>query len=141
MNWYFHALQNYANFGGRARRREYWFFRLFDHIIVIILVIIDMVIGSFDYEVSIGLLSGIYSLLTLIPNLSVLARRLHDTGHKARWMLVLMIPFIGIIMGIIIFFWTLQDSQMQRNDYGVSPKYDSVDYTDTEFRKYNNVHD
>jgi uncharacterized protein DUF805 len=46
MNWYLQALKKYADFSGRARRKEYWFFILFYLIILIVLMIIDGFVGT-----------------------------------------------------------------------------------------------
>ena len=39
MNWYFNVLKEYATFTGRARRKEYWMFTLFNTIISLLLII------------------------------------------------------------------------------------------------------
>ena len=80
MEWYLKVMKQYADFNGRARRKEYWMFVLFNAIVTIILSVIDTVAGSY------GALTGIYSLAVLIPTLAVGVRRLHDTG-KSGWML------------------------------------------------------
>ena len=67
MNWYLEVLKKYFVFSGRARRKEYWYFVLFNLIISIVLGIIDGIIGTFSAETGIGLLGGIYSLAVLIP--------------------------------------------------------------------------
>ena len=91
MNWYFKVLKKYAVFGGRARRKEYWFFVLFSVIITIVLVIVDSMIGRFDSESGLGLLSGIYSLAVFIPSVAVLVRRLHDTSRSGWWLLIALV--------------------------------------------------
>jgi len=82
MNWYLEALRKYAVFSGRARRKEYWFFTLFNVLISIILAFIDNMIGTFSSETGVGLLGGVYSLAVLVPGLAVSVRRLHDTDHS-----------------------------------------------------------
>jgi uncharacterized membrane protein YhaH (DUF805 family) len=119
MNWYLTVLKKYAVFGGRARRREYWFFVLFSVIISIVLGIIDGLTGSFSPTVGLGLLSGIYSLAVLIPSLAVGVRRLHDTG-KSGWLLLLaLIPLVG---AIVLLVFVCQDSNPGQNQYGPNPK-------------------
>ena len=118
MNWYLAALQKYVQFSGRARRKEYWFFVLFNMIISIVLTAIDGVTGTLNAESGMGLLSGIYALAVLIPSIAVGFRRLHDTGRSAWWFLILLIPLIGII---VILVFLIQDSQ-EENEYGASPK-------------------
>jgi len=103
MEWYLKVLKNYATFTGRARRKEYWMFVLFNIIISIILSILDSAFGL-EYGDSInknGVLGSIYSLFVLIPTLAVSVRRLHDI-NKPGWLIAL---FYGIIIfsGLIIF--------------------------------------
>ncbi len=119
MNWYMEVLKNYFGFGGRARRREYWFFFLFNMIIGVVLVAIDMLMGTINHETGLGLLSGLYSLAILIPAIAVTFRRLHDTGKSAWWLLLYLVPFIG---PLVIFVFTILDSDPSDNAYGPSPK-------------------
>ncbi|MFF3023877.1 DUF805 domain-containing protein [Gottfriedia sp. NPDC057948] len=113
MEWYLKVLKNYAVFNGRARRKEYWMFFLFNAIITIILSILQS-IADID-----NLLTGIYGLLTILPSLAVGARRLHDSGRSGWWLLLGIIPFIGAI--ILLIFFCL-DSEEGDNRFGVNPK-------------------
>lgn len=122
MNWYLTVLKKYAEFSGRARRKEYWFFVLFNFLVVIVLSILDGIVGTLDAEGGIGLLSGIYSLGVLIPSIAVGVRRLHDTDRSGWWMLIGFIPIIGVIV-LLIFF--VLDSTPGENQYGPSPKGDA----------------
>ena len=45
MNWYLDAWKNYANFQGRARRKAYWMFVLFNLIALVVLGLIEGAIG------------------------------------------------------------------------------------------------
>ena len=119
MNWYLGVLKKYAIFGGRARRKEYWYFFLFSLLISIVLSIIDGATGSFDPETGLGLLSGVYSLAVLIPTLAVGVRRLHDTNRSGWWLLIGLIPLIGAIVLIVFFVF---DSSPVENQYGPNPK-------------------
>ena len=123
MNWYLEVLKKYAVFSGRARRSEYWFFVLFNVIISVILAVIDGVTGSFNPELGIGLLSGIYTLAVILPSLAVSFRRLHDTNRSGWWLLLLLVPLIGPIV-IIVFMAT--DTSPEENQYGVNPKLAEV---------------
>lgn len=120
MNWYMEVLRKYAEFSGRARRKEYWFFVLFNLIIAFVLGFIDGLIGTFSADYGIGLLGGLYSLAVLIPGLAVSVRRLHDTGRSGWWLLIALIPFIG---AIVLLIFMLSDSERGSNQYGPSPKY------------------
>ena len=118
MNWYLEVLKKYAVFNGRARRKEYWFFFLFNILASILLAVIDMAIGSFNAEAGMGLLGGIYALAVLIPSIAVSVRRLHDTGRSGWWLLIALVPIIGVIVLVI---FMLQDSKPE-NQYGPNPK-------------------
>lgn len=112
MNWYLEAFKNYANFDGRARRKALWMFLLIHAIVYTVLVGIDLSIGT------VGVLSGIYSLATLIPVISVQVRRLHDVGRSGWWLLISIVP----IVGLVLFVFFVQDSAPGENQYGENPK-------------------
>lgn len=113
MNWYLAVLKNYVGFSGRARRKEYWMFTLFNFIAVLLLGVIDGIIGTG------GILGIIYTLAVLLPSIAVTIRRLHDTGRAGWWLLLILIPLIGAI--VLLVFMVL-DSKEGNNDYGVYPK-------------------
>lgn len=111
MEYFVGALKKYADFKGRARRKEYWMFVLIYILMIIGLTVIDVVVGT-------GFLSSILSLLLFVPSISIAARRLHDTGRTGWWQLIALIPLIGAIILII---FLAQDSH-DDNDYGQNPK-------------------
>ena len=112
MNWYLKVLKQYAIFSGRAGRKEFWMFVLFNLIISIAASVIDSVMGTW------GIIGGIYALLVLIPALAVAVRRLHDIG-KSGWMLLVgFIPLIGAIWLIVL--WA-SEGQLGSNQYGEKP--------------------
>jgi len=113
MNWYIDAWKNYVNFNGRARRQAYWMFVLFNIIAAVLLSIVDGVIGTG------GILSGLYSLAVLLPGLALGVRRLHDIGKSGWWLLIGLVPFIGVI---ILLIFACMDSQPGTNEYGPNPK-------------------
>jgi uncharacterized membrane protein YhaH (DUF805 family) len=121
MEWYLKVLRQYADFTGRARRKEYWMFTLVSFIISVVLAILDGMlglesnVGAFNF----GLLVDLYGLAVLLPTLAVGARRLHDIGRSGWWLLLGIIPVIGAIV-LIVFFAT--DGQRQPNVYGPDPK-------------------
>ncbi len=119
MSWYIEAFKKYAVFSGRSRRREYWYFVLFNVIVAIVLSIIDMVLGTFSSSSNIGLLSGIYSVAVIIPTLAVAIRRLHDTDRSGWWILISLIPLIGSIV-LLVFY--VMDSTPGQNRFGPNPK-------------------
>jgi uncharacterized membrane protein YhaH (DUF805 family) len=100
MNWYLKVLKQYADFNGRARRKEYWMFILVNAIVSTILNVISIEV------------SGIYSLVVFIPTLAVSVRRMHDVG-KSGW--YILIPIYNLILAVT-------DSGSGENEYGVNPK-------------------
>ena len=119
MSWFIAALKKYAVFGGRSRRREYWYFVLFSSIITVVLSIIDGVIGTLDSTTGLGLLSGIFTLAILIPTIAVSVRRLHDIDRTGWWFLISFIPLIGTIVLLV---FAVQDSTPGGNRFGPNPK-------------------
>jgi len=113
MEWYLKVMKQYADFNGRARRKEYWMFVLFNIIASIILSIIDSAIGTY------GALTGLYSLVVLIPSLAVGVRRLHDSGKSGWMLLVAFIPVIGFIWLLILL---ITEGTPGENQYGANPK-------------------
>jgi uncharacterized membrane protein YhaH (DUF805 family) len=119
MEWYLKVLKKYADFSGRARRKEYWMFVLFNMIFAVIAVILDHVLGLVYEDIGYGPIYGIYLLLVLIPGLAVGVRRLHDTGKSGWMMLLAFLPIIGAIWLLVLF---VTDSQTGTNEYGANPK-------------------
>ena len=119
MNWYLEVWKKYATFEGRARRKEYWYFQLFNVVAVVVLAFIDLAVGSFSEEAGIGLLSGLYSLAVFIPSIAVTVRRLHDTNRSGWWFLIYFIPLVGAIVMLV---FTVLDSQPGANRFGPNPK-------------------
>jgi len=113
MNWYLDVLKKYAVFEGRARRKEYWMFVLFNIIIGLALMLLEGRIGAG------GILSMVYSLAVLVPSLAVSVRRLHDTDRSGWWLLIGIIPLIG---GIILLIFMVGDGVPGENQYGPDPK-------------------
>lgn len=118
MEWYLAVLRKYAVFTGRARRREFWMFTLVNVLISIGLSIIDTILGT-DYGAGYGILSTIYGLAVLIPSIAVGVRRLHDTGRTGWWLLIGLVPCVGLIV-LIVFYAT--EGQRGDNQYGADPK-------------------
>lgn len=96
MNYYLDALRNYANFNGRATRRQFWMF-------ILINAIIGFVLGNILplIHAKLALLSVIYTLALMVPNFAITARRLHDTNRSGWMQLIAMIPLVGIIILIV----------------------------------------
>ena len=112
VNWYVEVIKKYAVFGGRARRKEYWYFFLFSTLASIILAVADRVTGTFSPQVGTGLLGGLYTLAVLIPSIAVGVRRMHDTDRSGWWLLL---PIVNLV-------FLCQDSRPGENQYGPNPK-------------------
>lgn len=92
---------NYFNFEGRATRKQYWLFFLFNFIAVFILAILASInnfIGTLF-----GIVSALYNLAVILPNLSIGARRLHDRNLSGWWQLLVLVPFVGSLILLILF--------------------------------------
>ena len=105
MNYYLKVLQNYATFSGRARRKEYWMFVLFN-------IIFSFVFGFIGGLIHLPIISTIYSLAILIPAIAVGVRRMHDVG-KSGWFLL--IPIYNLILACT-------EGFKGDNEYGADPK-------------------
>ena len=117
MSWFLLAMKRYAEFSGRSRRSEYWYFLLFVILISIALGIVDGILAAaIGFG---GLLSILFGLGIIIPSLAVSVRRLHDTGRSGWWYLINFVPLIGVIIFIV---FAIQDSTNGPNQYGPSPK-------------------
>ena len=119
MEWYLQVLKKYAEFSGRARRKEYWMFVLFNIIFLVVAMVIDNIMGTTVGILPYGVFYIIYSLAILIPALAVSVRRLHDIGKSGWMILVSLIPFIGAIWLLILM---VTDSNLGENQYGPNPK-------------------
>ena len=115
MKWFLKCFNQYADFSGRARRSEYWFFYLFNLLIIFGIITVGVGINS---EIFMGLYF-LYLIAVIIPNLSVTVRRLHDTGKSGWMILISLIPLIGPIW---LFVLLVTDSQPGDNKWGPNPK-------------------
>ena len=106
------VLKKYAEFNGRARRREYWMFVLANFIVSVVLgIIANLIHASF--------LSVIYLLAIIVPGIALSIRRMHDINKSGWWILVGLIPLIGWIWLIIL---AVQEGTKGPNTYGPDPK-------------------
>lgn len=126
----------YTTFAGRASRSEFWFFMLFIWLGImvcygLIFMMFDTdamiqaaeggMIGSgpaFGFPIIPGILLLVFILATFLPNLSVMVRRLHDTGRSGWWYWVALIPLIG---GIILLVFFVSKGTDGDNDFGDDP--------------------
>ena len=119
MKWFLKVLNQYADFNGRARRKEYWMFTLIYILFLVAAAVLDNLFGIAFDQIGYGPLYLLLSLGLFIPNLAVSIRRLHDIGKSGWMILVGIIPIVGIIWLIVLF---ATDSQPDRNEYGPNPK-------------------
>ena len=121
--WYIDVIKHqYADFDGRARRKEYWMFTLFNTLIGFTLyvpVVLGIVLGL-DILLYVGiLLLIVFAFGTFIPSLAVAVRRLHDTGKSGWFYLLCLVPYIGAF--ILIYFMVVEGNSGS-NEYGPDPK-------------------
>jgi uncharacterized membrane protein YhaH (DUF805 family) len=102
------GFKNYVNFKGRASRSEFWYWVLFTILLSVLLSTLESMIWApqapvqvsgddlrqnFEQVVSTPTpLTNIASIVLLLPNLSVTARRFHDAGFSAKWLLIQLVP-------------------------------------------------
>ena len=111
MDWYVKVLKNYAVFNGRARRKEYWMFVLFNLIISFCLGILEGILGLAS-NTDQSILGTIYSLAVLIPSIAVGIRRMHDVDRSGWWIIC---PIVNLVFAVT-------DGTTGPNQYGPDPK-------------------
>ncbi|ALM49062.1 hypothetical protein AMR72_09275 [Flavobacterium psychrophilum] len=120
VQWYLKVVkENYANFSGRARRSELWYFMLVNFIISAILGVIDSVTG-------IGFLAAIYGLAVLVPSIAVGVRRLHDIDKET---IMIVLAFIPVVNFYVIYLWTIEGVRGP-NKFGPDPKAVETGFSD-----------
>jgi uncharacterized membrane protein YhaH (DUF805 family) len=104
---------NYATFRSRASRSEFWYWQLF-------LVVAGLVAELFDVGIGVrgAPLSGLFCLVTLVPNIAIYVRRLHDTDRSGWWLLLFFVPLIGAIVLIV---WLCTKGSHGYNRFGADP--------------------
>lgn len=120
------CFNKYVTFSGRARRSEYWWWILFIVIAQAVFGVIDRMlfdaqvvqVGDMMVEAQPGPIGGLFSLVTFLPGLSVMVRRLHDTGHSGWWFWIILIPIVG---WIILLYWMIKAGDAGDNAYGSDP--------------------
>lgn len=92
MSWFIEGLKRYAQFKGRAHRKEFWMYFL---VFIILAVIVAFVEAAL--ELPQDLLTGLFSLALLLPTLGIQVRRLHDVNKSGWWVLINLVPILGFI--------------------------------------------
>ena len=90
---------------------------LFTWIIIIVLIFVDILTGSDDHVI--GNLAGLLWLASMLPSLTLMIRRLHDTGRRGWWIFISVVPLIG---PLVLLVFMLEASQSGENQYGPNPK-------------------
>ena len=127
MNYYLHVLQNFKNFSGRARRKEYWMYTLIYMPILFLAMFADNALGTTfqmdvmgqAVDVGYGWVYVIVGLLHFFPSLSVVVRRLHDVGKSGWFYLIILIPLVGFIWMLVLL---VSNGNVGENKYGADPK-------------------
>ncbi len=115
------VFKKYADFKGRARRSEYWYFTLFNALVIMILYVpaLALLVAESNLAFIPLILIGLYGLATIVPTLAVTVRRLHDVGRSGWYYFISLIPFVG---GILLLISLIKDSDPGTNDWGPNPK-------------------
>lgn len=144
IEWMIMPLKRYAEFSGRSRRKEYWMFFLLNVVVIATVMILKSVIGGGISMMEaaqnggsvlaiygslfsgIGILLAIWWLATLIPNIAVNIRRLHDRDMSGWWYLgfivVSLIPLIGALIGLGFLVVMCLEGTKGPNRFGPDPK-------------------
>jgi len=97
---------NYAQFNGRASRSEYWWFQLFIVLAAIVLYIVGILLAVVLHTTAIAIVVSIailvFYIASIIPSLAVLCRRLHDSDRSGWWFWIVLIPYIGSLILLIL---------------------------------------
>lgn len=112
------CLQKYADFSGRAGRPEFWWFFLFGCLVSFGAAVLDAILGlDFDSGAfaNSGVIGIVSSLALFLPQLAVNVRRLHDTGRSGWWVLIVLVPCLGLIMMLV---FCVTRGEAHANKYG-----------------------
>ena len=111
---------NWRNFSGRACRSEYWYFALSMSLIAFVLGFVEVFLGIFNEEIGYGPLTGLFQIITFIPSIAVVSRRLQDRGISGWWQLSY-ITIVGIFVILILLMLPAIEDQ---NKWGRNPLLD-----------------
>lgn len=114
LEWYLKPFKQYADFEGRARRKEYWTFTLGN-------VLISLILGGGGAGIGGGaeFAGMVFSLFILIPGIAVCVRRLHDTGRSGFWIFIAFVPIVGFF---VLLYFMIVEGDSSQNSYGPNPK-------------------
>lgn len=113
--------EKYADFRGRARRKEYWMFYLFYMLTIFILGIAAALVASLKNDIATGTMIVIivlFVLASIVPSWAITARRFHDVDMSGWWQLLNLIPYVG---PIIVFVFMVLPGTKGVNRFGGDP--------------------
>lgn len=108
MRYFVEAMKQYADFSGRASRRQYWMFGLITVVFFVACMTADYFLGAY-------VLTSLLCFALLMPSVSIAARRLHDTGRSGWLQLWILVPIIGLV---VLSFLLSQEGDAHQNQYG-----------------------
>ena len=108
-------VKHYADFSGRANRKQFWLYALWLCVVYIVIGILSAALGEKAGNAVIALVG----LALLVPNLAMTVRRLHDTDRSGWWVLISFLPLIG---GLILFVFELLPGTPGENRFGNQPQ-------------------
>ena len=106
----------YADFKGRAHKQEYWMYFL---VYITLNFVVKFIGGMIPGQMIGAILSLVVMLALLLPTIAVSIRRLHDIGKSGWWILVSLIPIIGVFY---LLFLMTKAGQPEANQWGPNPK-------------------
>ena len=114
------VFKKYADFNGRARRKEYWMFYLVAILTCVCLGLLAAILGSIADFLSIifVLLLVIFLCAVVLPVIAAVTRRLHDVGKSGWFQLIQLIP----LGGFYLLYLMVKDGDAGPNQYGPNPK-------------------
>lgn len=111
--YYFEALKKYADFKGRARRKEYWMLHLCNFVVLFIIAFLGVKFSAdADLDSAFAIVCRLYFIAMLIPLTSAGVRRLHDTDRSGWWLLL---PIINLS-------FLVEEGDLNENKFGANPK-------------------
>lgn len=108
MSDYLKCWRLYAEFAGRASRRELWMFLCVHLLLILLVCCLAFFALVFELALTFAIaLAGVTSYLgaSFCPLVAVFVRRMHDVGLSGWWLLVLLVPFLGVIFLAVPLFW------------------------------------
>lgn len=106
---------NYFQFEGRAARPAFWWCYL-------ALVVFYLVLGLLNIDILVTLAA----LALLMPSLGIAVRRLHDINMSGWFVILMLIPVVGLILAI---YWGTRPGTDGPNNYGPAPTNPNISTT------------